>query len=345
MGVAGINHESVGAWLTENIAGAAPPYRFEVIAGGNSNITYRVTGAGGAAWALRRPPLRQVLATAHDMVREFRVIAALRETGVPVPPALGLCESPEVNGAPFYVMGFVEGAVAHDAGSGAEIPQAQRRPAAESMADALAALHGLSPDEVGLGSLGRREEYVARQIRRWARQWEAVKQREIPEMEEARRRLEVRIPPQERACIVHGDFRLGNMIIGEGRVRAVVDWELCTLGDPLSDVGYLANDWAGPEEEPLWVESGSKLPGFPTREEMLSRYAAAAGADLSGLGFYRAFQYWRLGAILEGVYSRYLHGARGGAGEGAEEADLDLLSGSVIRLAQASLDQLDQLDP
>lgn len=337
MSVAGINHEAVGAWLTDNIAGAAPPYRFEVLAGGNSNLTYRVTGAGGAVWALRRPPLDRVLATAHDMVREFRVIAALRETGVPVPPALGLCESPEVNGAPFYVMGFVEGAVAHDAASGAQIPRERRRAAAESVVDALVALHGLSPEEAGLGSLGRREDYVARQLRRWARQWEATKQREIPEMEEARLRLEARIPPQERDSIVHGDFRWGNMIIRGGRVRAVVDWELCTLGDPLSDVGYLANDWAGPDEEVPWTEPVVKLDGFPVREEMLARYEAATGADLSALGFYRAFQYWRLGAILEGVYSRYLHGTRGGA----VDADLDLLSGAVTRMARSALRQLD----
>ena len=336
--VPGIEHGPVSAWLAANIAGARPPFRFQVIAGGNSNLTYRVTGADGSDLALRRPPLSRVLATAHDMVREFRVIAALGGTGVPVPPALGLCEEPEVNGAPFYVMGFVEGTVPHDIGAGEEFPPRERRAAAEGAVEALAALHALSPEEVGLGELGRREDYVARQISRWARQWEAVKQREIPEMEEARARLRARIPPQERDSIVHGDFRWGNLIVDGGRVRAVVDWELCTLGDPLADVGYLANDWAGPDEEALWVEPVTKLDGFPDRGEMLSRYARAAGADLSGIGFYRAFQYWRLGAILEGVYSRYRHGARGDAGE----ADLPALAAAVPRLAQAALSQLDE---
>lgn len=335
--VPGIERGPVSDWLAANIPGAVPPFRFAVIAGGNSNLTYRVTGADGSDTALRRPPLSRVLATAHDMVREFRVISALGETGVPVPPALGLCEEPEVNGAPFYVMGFVEGTVPHDVGAGAEIPPGERRAAAESAVDALAALHALSPEEVGLGELGRREDYVARQIRRWARQWEAVRQREIPEMEEARARLQARIPPQERHSIVHGDFRWGNLIVDGGRVRAVVDWELCTLGDPLADVGYLANDWAGPDEEAQWVEPVTKLDGFPDREEMLSRYARAAGCDLSRIGFYRAFQHWRLGAILEGVYSRYRHGARGDAAE----ADLPALAAAVPRLAQAALTQLD----
>lgn len=335
MGIPGIDVEAVSAWIADRLD-VALPLGFEPIAGGNSNLTYRVEDAAGRALALRRPPLGHVLESAHDMAREYRVIDALDGTAVPVPEPLALCEDPAVNGAPFYVMAFVDGVVPHDASGGSDIPADERPAVAHAVIDVLAALHRLDPDEVGLGDLGRREDYVARQLRRWSGQWEASKQREIPQMDEARRRLEAHIPGQRRTTIVHGDYRIGNMIVNDGQVRALLDWELCTLGDPMADVGYLMNSWMRPDEPIIWRSAATQAGGFPDRDELLARYAEATGADMDRVPYYRAFQSWRLGAILEGVYARYRHGAMGST----EGIDLELMARSVVQLAEHAVEQL-----
>ena len=323
--------------MATNIEGAEPPFVFEPIPGGNSNLTYRVSGVGKGAFALRRPPLGHVLESAHDMAREFRVISALQESGVPVPAALGLCSDLAVNEAPFYVMGFVEGMVPHNRDSGPLIPEHERPIMAEAVVEVLATLHGLDPDEIGLGNLGRRDAYLERQLHRWARQLEASKQRDLPTMDRVRILLEAGIPPQDRTAVVHGDFRLGNLIVAAGKVRAVVDWELCTLGDPLADLGYLANDWMSSDEPVLWRSSVIQAGGFPERDKMVALYGRLTGADVSRIDYYRAFQSWRLAAILEGVYARYLHGAMGTT----EGADLSGLADSVECLAAHALEHLE----
>lgn len=337
MPVAGIDEGAVTAWMAANVETAEPPFVFEPIPGGNSNLTYRVRGACGRRFALRRPPLGHILPRAHDMAREYRVISALQGSGVPVPRAMGLCSDPQVNEAPFYVMGFVDGLVLHDRRSGALVPEDERPSVAASAVEVLAALHSLDPAEIGLGDLGRREGYLQRQLYRWARQLEASKQRELPVMGRARILLEDGIPSQARAGVVHGDYRLGNLIVASGKVQAVVDWELCTLGDPLADLGYLANDWIAPHEPVVWRSSAIQAGGFPDREEMVALYGRLTGADVSRIGYYRAFQSWRLAAILEGVYARYLHGAM------ANIAGVDLsdLARSVERLADDALEQLE----
>ena len=335
--VAGIDIESVSRWLAEHV-GAEPPCVFSMIEGGHSNLTYAVTDANHRVFALRRPPFGDILESAHDIGREFRVLSALADTDVPVPTALGMCSDISVNGAPFYVMSFVEGVVPHDAELGDLIPMSERYAVSDSIVDVLAALHTLDPDSVGLGDLGRRENYVGRQLRRWASQWEKSKQREIPEMRQAHRRLESEIPPQIRSTIVHGDFRLGNAIVADGRVVAMLDWELCTLGDPLTDLGYLFNGWRTPDEPALWPSSPTQAGGYRSLDELSARYSAATGADLSRIGYYQAFQSWRLAAILEGVYARYRHGAMGST----DGVDLDTVAKSVVHLARDALDQLDQ---
>lgn len=271
------------------------------------------------------------------MAREFRVISALQATGVPVPPALGLCTDPDVNGAPFYVMGFVDGLVLHDREAGARVTPSQRPEVGRSVVKVLSNLHSLDPDEIGLGDLGRRDGYLERQLHRWTRQFEASKQRRLPIMDRVRVLLQQDIPPQERVGVVHGDYRLGNLIVAGDRVRAVVDWELCTLGDPMADMGYLANDWIGPGEPALWRSSAIQAGGFQHRREMIEQYGDHSSADMSRIGYYRAFQSWRLAAILEGVYSRYVHGAI------ANIAGLDLedLARSVERLATHALENLE----
>ena len=337
--VAGIDEAPLTAWYADRVPGTRPPLRFSLIAGGHSNLTYRVEDAAGRVTVLRRPPLGAVIATAHDMGREHRIISALAPTSVPVPPALGLCEDEGVNGAPFYVMDFVDGAVLVDAADVRKrFDEAERGRIGTSVVEVLAALHTVDPDAVGLGDLGRKEAYLARQIRRWRTQWEKTKTRELPAMDEIARVLEASMPEQVGAAIVHGDYRLGNMITGaDARIAAVLDWELCTLGDPLADVGYLMNNWAEEGEDSAANRGASMMPtqcaGFASRAEMLDRYTALTGRDVSGIDYYRAFQYWRLAAIVEGVLSRYLKGVMGArADTSAFKAQIDGLAAEGLRM-------------
>ena len=238
MSRAGIHAANLDAWFAENIKGVEPPLEFEPIAGGHSNLTFRVTDRAGQRFVLRRPPTGAVIATAHDMAREHRIISALAETEVPVPPALGLCEDEGVNGAPFYVMAFVDGHVLVDSEKTAEVfPLERRERLGAEVIGVLAKLHKIDPPAVGLGDLGRTEAYLARQLKRWRTQWEKTKTRELGSMEEAYDGLVANMPEQDGAAIVHGDYRLGNMLVNAGGdVAAVLDWELCTLGDPLADL-------------------------------------------------------------------------------------------------------------
>jgi aminoglycoside phosphotransferase (APT) family kinase protein len=331
----GIEQEPVEDWFAEQGTGAQPPLCFERIAGGFSNLTYRVLDAGGRRWALRRPPLGKRLGSAHDMAREHRVLAALQSTEVPVPPLVGLCEDESVTGAPFYVMEFVEGPILRGlAEAEASFPEeGDRRVIGERVADTLAQIHAVDPDAVGLGELGRKEEYVARQLRRWQGQWEKSKTRELPAVDRVHERLSARIPPQGPATLVHGDYRLDNMILTPGgEVAAVVDWELCTLGDPLADVGTLMAYWPERGEKGIALGAPANLaPGFPTREELVARYAERSGRDVSELDFFLALGYWKLAIILEGVYARYAAGAYGKA-----DANLEAFAEMVERLAEAA---------
>ena len=310
----GVDVPRVTEWLARHIPGLAPPLRFELIAGGRSNLTYRVTDAGGRAWVLRRPPLGQVLATAHDMHREHRIISALAATDVPVAPAEALCTDDSVNGAPFYVMRFVDGLVARDANAAGTLDVAARRRAGEQIADVLARIHAVDPDAVGLGDLGRREGYVERQLRRWHGQWEKSKTRDLPIVDEVHAALAAKAPEQGPAAIVHGDYRLDNCLLRpDGTIAAVLDWELCTLGDPLADVGLLLVYWTeSTDPHPaLLTGAATTLEGFPTRAEVVARYAEASGRDVAAVDYFVAFGYWKLACIIEGVYARYRGGAMG----------------------------------
>jgi aminoglycoside phosphotransferase (APT) family kinase protein len=251
---AGIDPGPVTAWFRANVAGVRPPLRFRQIAGGRSNLTYRVDDAAGSSWVLRRPPLHGVLPSAHDMGREHRVISALAGTPVPVPATFGLCQDAAVTGAPFYVMAYVDGVVPRDEATvAASLDEAARGAAAGSLVDALVALHQVDPDEVGLGDLGRRHGYLERQLARWQRQLEQSRTRPLPALDEVHRRLAANLPTQVgSARIVHGDFRLDNVVLSPaGQVLAVLDWELCTLGDPLADVGLLLVYWAERRDPPV----------------------------------------------------------------------------------------------
>jgi aminoglycoside phosphotransferase (APT) family kinase protein len=317
-----IDRPSLETWFSENVPGARPPLEFDRISGGRSNLTYSVRDADGSAWALRRPPLGKRLASAHDMAREYRIVSSLAPTDVPVPPAIGLCEDDSVNGAPFYVMGWVEGPILRSREEAeSQFGESDRYAIGERVVDTLVAIHAVDPDEVGVGDLGRKEDYVQRQLRRWHGQWEKSKTRELPVVDDVHRRLSERVPDQGPATIVHGDYRLDNMILAaSGEVAAVVDWELCTLGDPLADVGLLLVYWSEPGDEftPLF-EAPTVAAGFPSRDDIKARYAELSNRDLSEIDYYVALGYWKLAIILEGVFARYAAGQYGKPDEGYQE--------------------------
>ena len=311
--IRGIQHDAVSAWFEANVPGVALPLSFELIAGGHSNLTFRATGADGQSYVLRRPPLYQVLATAHDMGREHKIIAALEDTDVPVPRAFGLCDDETVNERPFYVMEFVNGLVVRNQTQAAALTPQRRQAASRSMAHTLARIHAVDVNDVGLGDLGRKEDYIARQLRRWLRQFEESKTQDRPEIHEVHDHLVTRIPDQGSAGIVHGDYRLDNcMLNSDGQVVAVLDWELCTLGDRNADVAQLLVYWAEPGDPESALDSPpTAAPGFASRAEMLDLYQEASGRDVDNFEFYMTFGYWKLACILEGVYSRYVGGAMG----------------------------------
>jgi aminoglycoside phosphotransferase (APT) family kinase protein len=317
----GIDRAGVEGWFAAHVPEAEPPLSFNRISGGRSNLTFGVSDSAGRAWALRRPPLGKRLGSAHDMGREHRVIAALQATPVPVPPVVGLCDDESVNGAPFYVMGFVEGPVLRSAKEAEAFDPEARRAIGERVVDTLVAIHEVEPDAVGLGDLGRKEAYVERQLKRWQGQWEKSKTRELALVDDVHARLSARIPEQGPATIVHGDYRLDNMILSPaGEVAAVVDWELCTLGDPMADIGMLLVYWSeeGDDFMPLFAPA-TIAPGFPNRDQVRDRYAERSGRDLGQIDFFVALGYWKLAIILEGVYARYAAGQYGKADEGFEE--------------------------
>lgn len=339
-GPAGVHEANVERWFAEHVADAQPPFAYELIAGGHSNLTYKLTDASGQRFVLRRPPLAHVLATAHDMTREFRAIHALGPTPVPVPPALGLCTDQDVIGASFYVMGYVEGHVLHTV----EVAQAHytpetRRVAGESIIDVLADLHAVDIDAVGLGEHGPRDGYVSRQLNRWYKQYTAMEHKDTPAVHEAHAILAGSVPTQQRTTVAHGDFRLGNCLTSfDGPIAAVLDWEISTLGDPLADLAYLLNTWARPDNALGAVDP--RLPtmseGFPSAAELVDRYAARSPLDLSQLSWYVAFNHWKSACIVQGVLSRYLGGALGNVDELPPHVDLQAFARSVeVRSAMA----------
>ncbi len=345
----GIDVPRVAEWLVREIDGVVGPFSFDLIAGGHSNLTFSVTDAAGRRIVLRRPPISHVLSTAHDMGREHRIISALRSTAVPVAEALGFCGDASVNGAPFYVMDFVEGHILRDSRSTELIlTEELRRATGDDLVDVLVAIHEVDVDEVGLGDLGRREAYVERQLKRWNGQFQKSQAQELeggfgrpaPLVSEVYDTLVERMPPQRASAIVHGDYRLDNTMIGDdGRVRAVLDWELCTLGEPLADLGTLHMYWSDrADSADLPVLPTTALPGFSTREELVERYGSRSGRDVSDLPYYVAFAHWRLACIIEGVYVRYAAGAMGGDVVAADGfAEMVIHQAELARRALAAL--------
>lgn len=305
---------NVEQWLVGNIDGATAPFSYVQIAGGHSNLTFAVTDAAGHRYVLRRPPLGHRLASAHDMGREHRIIAGLAGSMVPVAPALGYCDDESVNELPFYVMRFVDGLVVRDKAFAEQVltPAARTR-ASESIVDTMVAIHGVDINEVGLADLGRHEGYIARQLKRWHQNIVDQRTRDLPLVESVYEELSRRIPEQKEVTLVHGDYRLDNCMVNpDGDVIAVLDWEICTLGDPMADLGLLMVYWNGPHDDTsAWSNSVCTADGFLDRAQLAARYAGKSGRDISQLDFYTAFAFWKLACIIEGVYARYLGGALG----------------------------------
>ncbi len=342
--VEGIDRDRVTEWMSATVDGAKAPFTFELIAGGRSNLTYRVTDDAGQTFALRRPPVSHVLPTAHDMRREHTVISALGRTGVPVPRALGLCTDESVNGAPFYVMSFVEGHIVRDERAAAELSEASRSHAGDSLIDSLAGLHAVDVDAVGLGDFSRRDSYIERQLKRWHGQFtqSTVDGRPGPGIiDRVHDLLAARIPEQQGVSIVHGDYRLDNTVLDDGgTVRAILDWEICTLGDPLADLGLLLVYWAEPGDgdQALLGVAPTTLPGFARRSDLLDRYSRQSGLDVTQIPYYRAFGFWKLACILQGVHVRYAGGAAAGDRSGVEQ-----FATHVGRLGERALAEVESL--
>jgi len=314
----GIDPIELTEWLPTHVQALRAPFEFSLVAAGGSNLTYRVTDASGHTVALRRPPVTAVLATAHDMDREWRILGALfHHTEVPVPTPLAHCADPEVTGAPFYVMDFVDGRIVRTPADSADFTATEYVAATESLVGVQAVLHALDVDAIGLGDLTRTHTgYVERQLKRWMAQVEAGRARDLPVLDEVHASLVASVPAESGPPgLVHGDYRFDNTVLGpDGRLVAVLDWELATIGDPVADFAWSCCYWNDPGDPVPFIDACPTLdPGFPRRAEVVELYAEESGRDLSAFPWLHAFSYWKMGCIVEGVYARRLKGARGGA--------------------------------
>jgi aminoglycoside phosphotransferase (APT) family kinase protein len=308
-----------------------------LIAGGKSNLTFELTSAAGAL-ILRRPPSGELLPSAHDMGREARIQRALEATSVPVPKIVLTEPDADLLGVPFYVMEKVPGHIIRD-----ELPDGYAQTPAEKLAltdalvDVLADLHAVDPEAIGLGDYGRPHGYLERQLRRWNGQWEKSKTHEVAAVDELGAQLATLRPESQRASIVHGDYRLDNCLMAladPARVAAVLDWELSTLGDPLTDLGLLLFYWREPgEDKPALTPAVTRNPGFPGRGHLVERYARRTGAQLDDMAFYEAFAYFKFAVIAQGIAARVAAGSMAGQDFG----DLDQ---EVTKIAEDGLSRL-----
>ena len=321
----GIEASAVEAWLTRTVPGVVTPLDWTLIAGGHSNLTFRVVDANGRAFALRRPPLGEHSGGAHDVLREHRIQLALQGSNVPVPRIVAACSDLAVTGAPFYVMAWADGFIIDKADDvDRQLPDTvSRRQLAFALVDALADLHRVDVDAVGLGTLGPREDQLARNLERMRKVWERTKTRELPLIDSLHARLVAARPPQRHTGLVHSDYRFGNVIARhDGTIAAILDWELAALGDVLIDLGGLLANWDEPEDPwpDVWMQRApTRAGGFPKKAELIERYAARTGFDVRNVDYYRAFNYWRIAVIAEGMKRRYETGALASQGVQPEQ--------------------------
>ncbi len=316
--VPGIDAAGVTAWFASAVPQAQAPLRFAQIAGGRSNLTYSVDDAAGRRWVLRRPPLGAVAGNAHDVIREAGVLQRAATTGVPVPAVAGVCAEPEVTGAPFFVMEHVEGAILRRPEDFARFPRPEQRARiAESLVRELARLHRADLAAAGWGARASQRGFLERQLQRWSANWEAGRIRELDDIARTLELLRAAVPPQQRAAIVHGDFRLDNCLLDpSGTVVGVLDWELATVGDPLADLGQFLVYWAQPGDEITALDRPPTLvDGLPTRAELTGLYReemrGVLEVDPRAIDYCVAFGWWKTACIVENVYTRMAGGAMG----------------------------------
>ncbi|MFT7646180.1 MAG: aminoglycoside phosphotransferase (APT) family kinase protein [Candidatus Poriferisodalaceae bacterium] len=342
--ITGYDVPAVEQWIADNTEELAPPFEWTQLEGGHSNLTYALTDQNGVKAVVRRPPMGVLLPKAHDMGREYSIISALGSTDVPVPIAYGYCESPDVTGAHFYVMSQVEGKALFGLEDVEDhLTVEVRANVGKSFMSVLASLHAVDPDDVGLGTLGKKEDYVARQIRTWYRSWQASVEGadyEDPVLHELHDFLTSSIPEQGPARVVHGDYGLHNCLVGrDGNLTAVLDWEISTLGDPLADFAYALNGWVEPGDELFNREDAATIaPGFSTRDELVEWYAGATGADLTNLGYYVSYNHFKTACILHGVYARYMQGQK--SSEGVDLEYYRSRIGISIEMSRQAADEL-----
>jgi len=317
----GLDLDALRGWLDVERPGfLAGDLSAELITGGKSNLTYSVSD-GVREFVVRRPPLGHVLATAHDMGREYRIMTALAPTEVPVPTTFAYCDDPQVIGAPFYVMEKVVGTPYSRAKDLEALGADRTREISIRLVDTLVALHSVDYEAVGLGDFGKPDGYLSRQLSRWQKQLDASRSRELPGMDELIARLEGSVPGESDATIVHGDYRLDNLLVDDNdQVAAVLDWEMSTLGDPLTDVAVMlayqerAQTPAPSGSAGAVVTDAARAPGYLTRDEILERYASATGRDVGHIGFHLGLAFFKLAVILEGIHYRHVHGQTLGSG-------------------------------
>jgi aminoglycoside phosphotransferase (APT) family kinase protein len=346
MEIKGIHYENVSRFFREHVPNGDIALTFELISGGRSNLTYLVRGAG-RSWVLRRPPLGHVLPAAHDMAREYRVLSALAPTDVPAPRPIALCEDSTINDAPFYVMEYCPGVIlADDIPAGYAESADDRRRISLALVSTLVRLHAVDYRAVGLEGLGRPEGYLERQVRRWAEQWERSKTSDLAEIDALIQRLRKALPPSPSPTIVHGDYRLGNMALepnDPGRVVAIFDWEMATLGDPLADLGYTLVYWIEPSDAPQSGGVGSlpavtARPGFLSRRELIKEYAARSGRNMDAIDFYQVLALYKLAVISEGIYARHQQGKTLGKGFEGMTRQAPQIARRALAIADASAD-------
>lgn len=300
-------------WLAEFVSDLTLPVELASLSGGHSNLTYQLTDGNGKCYVLRRPPLAIGESTAHDVVREWRIILRLHQTAVPVPRPVALCTDPTVIGAPFFLMEFVPGKTIRDSQTASTLSTAARHQLADALIAVLALVHAQDVDAVGLSDLVRPGGLVARQIRRWRKQLDAYPVLTSPLIRDVQHVLERVAPTEQRTTIVHGDYKLSNVRVDEhGNVLAVLDWELTAIGDPLVDLGWLLASWGEQDDTRPWIVAPpTSAGGFPDPDTLVSHYAARSTVDLENIGFYVAFAHWRWACINEGLLARSAAGAIG----------------------------------
>ncbi|CAB4997466.1 MAG: phosphotransferase [Actinobacteria bacterium] len=338
--VAVVDAARLRAFLAPHVGGIDDDLSISLVSGGRSNPTFRVTD-GHRRWILRRQPFGEVLATAHDMGREHRVITALRGSAVPVPETVVLCQDASVIGSPFYVMADLDGITLRNHSDAAALTDDERARIGEQMATILASLHEIDPESVGLGDFGRPDGFLERQVRRWRIQWDGAHILERPQLDLLLDRLGRSVPTTLYPGVLHGDFKLDNVMLDRadpGRIIGILDWEMSTLGDTMADVGMMMSLWDEPGRPFNPVSAGATAnPGFPSRAEVVDRYAHIRGIELPHTDWYVVLAYVKVAVVVEQIHTRHVKGLTLGGGFDDAGAMVDPLLDSAMEIAASTL--------